>query len=32
MGENDDELLIVTNNHVVADSDELTVSFIDEQR
>ena len=31
MGENDDELLIVTNNHVVADSDELTVSFIDEQ-
>lgn len=31
MGENDDELLIVTNNHVVADSDELTVSFIDEK-
>lgn len=31
MGENDDELLIVTNNHVVADSSELTVSFIDEE-
>ena len=28
MGENDDELLIVTNHHVVADSSELTVSFI----
>ena len=31
MGENDDELLIVTNHHVVADSSELTVSFIDEE-
>jgi len=31
MGENDDELLIVTNNHVVEDSSELTVSFIDEE-
>ena len=31
MGENDEELLIVTNNHVVADSSELTVSFIDEE-
>lgn len=31
MGENDDELLIVSNNHVVADSSELTVSFIDEE-
>lgn len=30
MGRNDDELLIVTNNHVVADSKELTVTFIDE--
>lgn len=26
----DDELLIVTNNHVVADSDELSVQFIDD--
>lgn len=30
VGRNDDELLIVTNNHVVADSKELTVTFIDE--
>ncbi len=28
-GENDTELLIVTNNHVVQDSQELSVSFID---
>lgn len=28
-GENDSELLIVTNNHVVADSEELNVTFID---
>ncbi len=31
MGENDDELLVVTNNHVVEDSSDLTVSFIDEE-
>jgi len=31
MGENDSELLIVTNNHVVEGSSELTVSFIDEK-
>ena len=30
IGENDSELLIVTNNHVVEDSDTLTVTFIDE--
>lgn len=30
IGQNDTELLIVTNNHVVADSETLTVSFIDE--
>ena len=30
VGQNDDELLIVTNNHVVEDSKELTVTFIDE--
>lgn len=30
IGENDSELLIVTNNHVVADSDALTVTFNDE--
>ena len=30
MGQNDDELLIVTNNHVVEDSKELLVTFIDE--
>ncbi|MCI9162054.1 MAG: trypsin-like serine protease [Lachnospiraceae bacterium] len=30
VGQNEDELLIVTNNHVVADSKELTVTFIDE--
>ena len=28
-GQNDEELLIVTNNHVVADSQELSVNFID---
>ena len=28
-GQNDSELLIVTNNHVVADSEELSVTFID---
>ena len=27
IGQNDDELLIATNNHVVADNDELTVTF-----
>lgn len=31
MGENDSELLIVTNNHVVEGAQELTVSFIDEE-
>ena len=31
VGQNEDELLIVTNNHVVEGSDTLTVSFIDEQ-
>ncbi len=30
VGQNDDELLIVTNNHVVQDSKELMVTFIDE--
>lgn len=30
IGQNASELLIVTNNHVIADSDSLTVSFIDE--
>lgn len=30
VGENDTELLICTNNHVVEDAQELTVSFIDE--
>lgn len=29
VGKSDTELLIVTNNHVVADSDELSVQFID---
>lgn len=29
VGENDDELLIVTNSHVVENMDELTVQFID---
>lgn len=29
VGKNDSELLIMTNNHVVADSTELSVSFID---
>ena len=31
IGENDEELLIVTNNHVVADADTVSVAFIDEQ-
>ena len=31
MGENETELLIVTNNHVIEDATELTVSFIDEE-
>ncbi len=31
IGENDDELLILTNNHVVEDADELTVGFIDDE-
>ncbi len=31
VGSNDTELLICTNNHVVEDADELTVSFIDEE-
>lgn len=31
VGKSDSELLIVTNNHVVADSDELSVQFIDEK-
>ncbi len=31
VGQNDDELLIVTNNHVVEGSKELTVTFIDEE-
>ncbi len=31
IGENDEELLIVTNNHVVADADTVTVAFIDDQ-
>ena len=30
MGENDDELLIVSNNHVVDDADKLAVTFINE--
>ena len=29
LGENDTELLIVTNNHVIEDSEELSVTFID---
>ena len=29
VGQNDDELLIVTNNHVVEDSEEMSVTFID---
>ncbi len=29
IGQNDDELLIVTNNHVIADSQELSVAFAD---
>ena len=31
VGENAEELLIVTNNHVVADSTSLSVQFVDEQ-
>ena len=31
LGENDDELLIMTNNHVVEGSKELTVGFIDDE-
>lgn len=31
VGQNDEELLIVTNNHVVEDSKELTVTFIDQK-
>lgn len=31
IAQNDDELLIVTNNHVVEGNDSLTVSFIDEE-
>lgn len=31
VGKNDEELLIVTNNHVVADSNSLSVVFIDDQ-
>lgn len=30
VGQNDEELLIVTNNHVVEDSKDLTVTFIDD--
>lgn len=29
VGENDTELLIVTNSHVISDSDQLTVQFVD---
>lgn len=29
VGENDDELLIVTNQHVIEDADELSVQFVD---
>ncbi|MCR5419297.1 MAG: trypsin-like peptidase domain-containing protein [Lachnospiraceae bacterium] len=32
VGENDEELLVVTNNHVVADSTALTVQFIDNEK
>jgi serine protease Do len=32
IGQNDDELLIVTNNHVVEDSKDITVTFIDESQ
>ena len=31
MGQNEDELLIVTNNHVVEGAKDLTVSFVDEE-
>lgn len=30
-GQNDDELLIITNNHVIEDSDQLSVTFIDNE-
>jgi serine protease Do len=32
IGQNDDELLIVTNNHVIEDSKDLTVTFIDQSK
>lgn len=32
VGQNDNELLVVTNNHVVQDSKELTVTFIDNEQ
>lgn len=32
VGQNDEELLVVTNNHVVEDSKELTVTFIDNEQ
>ncbi len=31
VGENETELLIVTNNHVIADTTEISVQFVDEQ-
>ena len=31
LGENNDELLIATNNHVIAGSEKLTVTFVDEE-
>ncbi len=31
VGENEEELLVVTNNHVVADSTSLSVQFVDEE-
>ena len=31
IGENDNELLVVTNNHVVADSNKISVKFIDDE-
>ena len=31
VGQNDTELLVVTNNHVVQDSEDLTVTFIDDK-
>ena len=32
IGETDDEYIIVTNNHVVADADELEITFIDDTK